>query len=438
MLTVFQEIRDSYRRRRQSSQFSKDIEFLAKLSLKDLNNYSSIQESELKESLQYLIENHRLTPLYKRFISPRKIFGKLIDRIKNKFYYETHYFIGGIVEKQEELNKHTANAIDKISIRQKKLCSSLGTIKSVLQDIHEVLKELKTELAPAIEENTENIIENKKKLSELSTVTASQFEQLDSELGSITSQIENLKSKHKETGKALTNLDKSVSTRIKKLKYPELDFNYIGFEEKFYGDHVSLQKKHSHYLQYLKGCNNVLDIGSGSGAFLSLLKQNAIKAYGIDSNPNVVKSCLEYDLEVRRADAINHLKSLKNNSLDGISCFHVIEHLHPDDFLKFIKLCFQKLQKGKYLLLETPNTQMLGVLNKGFYMDLTHVRPVHPETAVFLLEDIGFSQIGTYTLSQLPEGDRLQEVQDQTMNKNIQKLNRTLFGDQDLTIIAKK
>ena len=41
---------------------------------------------------------------YRRFKSPRKVLGKLIDRAKGKFYYETEYFIGEIISRQEKFN----------------------------------------------------------------------------------------------------------------------------------------------------------------------------------------------------------------------------------------------------------------------------------------------------------------------------------------------
>ncbi len=233
-------------------------------------------------------------------------------------------------------------------------------------------------------------------------------------------------------------MEKSFSKKLHHLRYPILDFNYVGFEKKFYGDHETLQPKHSQYIDHFHGVDDVLDIGCGSGAFLTLLKKRGIKAHGIDINPNVVKDCAQHDLSVERADAIPYLSKQKNKTYGAITCFHVIEHMHPEDCLKFLRLCFKKLKPGGKLILETPNTTMLGILNKGFYMDPTHIRPVHPETVEFVLRDLGFKKIKVHTSSQLPEGDRLKSVSDPDMNFNVQMLNRALFGDQDVSIIAKK
>ncbi|MCD6109684.1 hypothetical protein J7J83_02915 [bacterium] len=56
------------------------------------------------QSKRILGDNAQLTNYYRRFKSPRKILGKTIDKAKGKFYYETEYFIGEIVARQEKFN----------------------------------------------------------------------------------------------------------------------------------------------------------------------------------------------------------------------------------------------------------------------------------------------------------------------------------------------
>jgi hypothetical protein len=63
------------------------------------------KEAKEKESKKILKDNAELLNHYRRFVSPRKILGKFIDKAKNKFYYETEYFIGEIVARQERLMK---------------------------------------------------------------------------------------------------------------------------------------------------------------------------------------------------------------------------------------------------------------------------------------------------------------------------------------------
>lgn len=72
------------------------------------NNVASLKRSEAKDiskkSLRFLNEHKDLTNHYRRFVSPRKVTGKAVDKMKNKFYYEVEYFIGEIFARQEHFN----------------------------------------------------------------------------------------------------------------------------------------------------------------------------------------------------------------------------------------------------------------------------------------------------------------------------------------------
>ncbi len=83
-------------------------------------------------------------------------------------------------------------------------------------------------------------------------------------------------------------------------------------------------------------------------------------------------------------------------------------------------------------------------------MDLSHVKPVHPETIKFLLESAGFKEIKFEFFSPFPESARLskltisdgmndeEKMRLEAMNQNIDKLNSLLYGYQDYAVIAKK
>ncbi len=398
-----------------------------------------------------LRENYALNPFYRRFVSPRKLIGKLIDRIKNKFYYETHHFVGAVIDKQEQFNKDTASTLSSISETLAQQQSQLASQQELLQKISS-LEETTLALAAQLQHSQSQIEENDARvariLNSLLNYTSAIRRKVDTTKEELTAyqeqaqktddKLEFFSTAINSIGKTIDKLTTTFDNRINRLKYPHLQFNYVDFEQTFYGDHESLQKKHSQYLKYLEGTQNVIDVGCGSGAFLQLLKDQNISAIGIDTNPEVVKDAKKNGHKVLRQDALAYLKSQPDNGFGAITSFHMIEHLHPEDWLNFFQLCYQKLQPGGKLILETPNNNMLGIFNKGFYMDPTHVRPVHPQTAEFVLKDLGFQAVEIFTSSPLPDGDRLNEVSDPAMNKNIEKLNQTLFGHQDLSIIATK
>ena len=83
-------------------------------------------------------------------------------------------------------------------------------------------------------------------------------------------------------------------------------------------------------------------------------------------------------------------------------------------------------------------------------MDLSHVKPIHPETIKFLMESVGFRDVEFKFFSPYPDEDKLEtfEVGDgiddvgrrqlEVINANIDKLNGLLYGYQDSAVIGKK
>lgn len=78
-----------------------------------------------KVSLPKLKDHAELIRFYRRFVSPRKVVGKVVDKMKNKFYYETEYFLGEIIARQERFNNEVA-----------------GHLSAIEQDIEKIKKEL--------------------------------------------------------------------------------------------------------------------------------------------------------------------------------------------------------------------------------------------------------------------------------------------------------
>lgn len=194
----------------------------------------------------------------------------------------------------------------------------------------------------------------------------------------------------------------------------------------------------------------VVDLGCGKGAFLELLREAGIPAYGVDLDEDSVLYCRKIGLDVRQEDVMAHLVSLPDKSVGGIFAAHLIEHLPRPVFWEFLRLCYQKLLYGGPLVLVTPNAAALSIFCFSFYKDLTHERPLHPEAVEFALTTHGFRRVETSTISPLPDVFKLSpldlatvadEAQRQWMdaiNRNIAKLNETVFGDLDCVVSAVK
>jgi O-antigen chain-terminating methyltransferase len=204
------------------------------------------------------------------------------------------------------------------------------------------------------------------------------------------------------------------------------------------------------YLDYFRGCHNVLDVGCGRGEFVALLRAHGIGARGIDLDADSVEYARARGLPVERAEALDYLDGLPDADLDGVFMAQVVEHLTPQQLLILLNLCYRKLQPGGRLVAETINPACLVAFTNWYLIDPTHVRPVHPETLRFLLESVGFWPIELRYLMPVPAEERLvrlpvdgvlggQELERvERLNRNIDRLNEVLFGYQDYAAIAQR
>ena len=230
---------------------------------------------------------------------------------------------------------------------------------------------------------------------------------------------------------------------------PSEEFNYLLFEDQFRGSQDAIKHRQEIFLPYFVNSSNVLDIGCGRGEFLELLKENNIGSRGVEIDAVMVASCRARLLEVQQMDAVAYLKTLDDGSLDGIFIDQVVEHLEPRYLIHLLSLCYQKLKPESTIIIETVNPLSFYSF-ANFYIDISHKRPVHPETLQFLMSAAGFRECEKKFFSPVSDEGRLQKIQDTPglhepvrenialYNHNIDILNSLLFGAQDYAIIAKK
>jgi len=182
-----------------------------------------------------------------------------------------------------------------------------------------------------------------------------------------------------------------------------MEFSYLEFENRFRGDEKQTRDEQRKYLSFFTGCHRVVDIGCGRGEFLELLSERgSAEAYGIDIDDDMIAHCREKGLTVRKEDGLSHLKSLDDETLDGIFISHVVEHLTPADFQALVGEAFRTLRSGGSFAAETLNPACLWGLTT-FTIDLSHKAPIHPLTFRFLLEAQGFRNIAVLNRQYLPE-----------------------------------
>ena len=226
-------------------------------------------------------------------------------------------------------------------------------------------------------------------------------------------------------------------------------FDYLAFYSQFRSPPDELKKHQSIFVDYYAGCRDVLDIGCGRGEFLELLRKRGIGARGVDTDPDMVSLCRSHGLDVRQIDAAEYLESLSPDSIDGVFMDDVIEHLEADYMLRLLKLIGSRMAAGGRLVVKTINPMSLSTF-ADYYIDVTHVRAIHPAALKVMIESEGFDDLEVRFLARVPDRERLQKFElspglgdrerrmAETYNRNIDLLNGLLFGPEDYAIIGKR
>lgn len=136
-----------------------------------------------------------------------------------------------------------------------------------------------------------------------------------------------------------------------------------------------LEKQASH----LKGKAplRVLDVGSGRGRYLELIRAKGWAGTGVEINPTLAEGCRKKGYQVfSPGDA-----ALENQKFDAVLMSHVVEHFSPHDLIAFLKNYLKFLDREGILVVATP------LLHPGFFDDFDHVKPYQPVGFLMLLSE---------------------------------------------------
>ena len=130
--------------------------------------------------------------------------------------------------------------------------------------------------------------------------------------------------------------------------------------------------------------------------------------------------------------------------------------MQPDYLLQLLETAYHKLRPGSKIVLETINPACWFAFFESYIRDITHVRPLHPDTLKYLLIASGFQRIDTRYLVPYPDQSKLRPIAVPpdgpkatgdggalpelalTFNENVTKLNRLLFTHLDYAVIGER
>ena len=117
--------------------------------------------------------------------------------------------------------------------------------------------------------------------------------------------------------------------------------------------------KHNITSPFLFKGASILDIGSGTGDFLSFMNSKGYEVTGVENNPKAILISQKNDIKIHE-----NISKLSDNSFDLITLWHVLEHL-PDPEETF-KNTFNLLNKSGHLIVAVPN---IYSLDKDYYCE---------------------------------------------------------------------
>jgi O-antigen chain-terminating methyltransferase len=224
------------------------------------------------------------------------------------------------------------------------------------------------------------------------------------------------------------------------------DASYVAFENRYRGAAEDVRARLEDYVPLFAGLAPVADLGCGRGEFLDLLRAAGVEARGVESNAHAVEECRARGLDVVRGDLVAFLRSQPDAGLGGVFAAQVAEHLPPPVLQGLLAESFRVLRPGGLLVLETVNPRSVVGFLEVYVRDLTHERPLHPDTLRFLAAAAGFADVRIEMRAPVDAASRLQAVPVEglppaaarALNENVERLNAVVFGPQGYALVARR
>ena len=236
----------------------------------------------------------------------------------------------------------------------------------------------------------------------------------------------------------IAELEKAARGEPRLAADTRLDEFYLAFEDRMRGTQEDVRNRVSVYVPYVTKAGAgtarapVLDLGSGRGEWLEVLREAGLEARGVDMNAAMARDCRARGLDVTEGDALEYLARLPDRSLGAVTGMHVVEHFTFRQRIALLDQALRVLVPGGLAILETPNPENLTVGGNTFWTDPTHISPIPPQAMQVIAELRGFHPVEILRLHPMPAEMHL-PLDPSAMRD---ALNHVLYGPQDYSILA--
>lgn len=366
------------------------------------------------------------------------------------------WYVSAVVQQIEQFGANVIHVLNLVADRLRGI-EERAEERSVehdraLSEIGRVLEERLTEMRAAVTENRSAIDASREEAAAAAMRAATRLDALEAEVASARARdrlamLERaVRSLEGRTGRA-PGTKETTTSAADRSRAADSAIDYFDFEAHFRGSEEEIRARQALYIEHYENAPGpVVDVGCGRGEFLELLRDAGISSYGIDRHPQMIARCEEKGLDAREGDALEHLASVSAGSLGGVFSAQMVEHLPVSDVPRLFELAADALAPEGRLVVETINPGSLAVFAGAFYLDLGHLRPLHPLTLRFLAEKAGFREVRVEYSALPPEEERPSEIEPtgdahidrvvQAVNENFRRVDRLVFGPQDYAIVA--
>lgn len=154
----------------------------------------------------------------------------------------------------------------------------------------------------------------------------------------------------------------------------------------------------AHFISKLKKHGKLLDLGSSDGETLNHFYELRPDLFYFSTDIEVNPDNYPQGTQFHQGDIQKNRLPWDDETLDAISCMHLIEHL--EDFTLLIRESYRLLKPSGLIYFETPHPKTVTLNsppNKyaasftiNFYDDITHIQPISIGRLARNLERVGF------------------------------------------------